>query len=153
MNIENHSHTHNEPLRLEYKMANDIITNVEDMHRKYKVHDWIEANPDKLNELFKLRMRMLNEEFSETMDAYLQSDPEELIDGLIDLVVIAIGTLDIVGVDPHEAWNEVYNANMAKEVGIKPGRANKLGLPDLRKPSGWKAPCHKLNHGKLPDIL
>jgi hypothetical protein len=134
-------------------MTSNIITDVETMHHKYKVHDWIEANPDKLNELFKLRMRMLNEEFSETMDAYLQGDPEELIDGLIDLVVIAIGTLDIVGVDPHEAWNEVYNANMAKEVGIKPGRANKLGLPDLRKPSGWKAPSHKLNHGKLPDIL
>ena len=134
-------------------MTSNIITDVENMHHKYKVHDWIEANPDKLNELFKLRMRMLNEEFSETMDAYLQGDPEELIDGLIDLVVIAIGTLDIVGVDPHEAWNEVYNANMAKEVGVKPGRPNKLGLPDLRKPSGWKAPCHKLNHGKLPDIL
>jgi hypothetical protein len=134
-------------------MTSNIITDVENMHHKYKVHDWIEANPDKLNELFKLRMRMLNEEFSETMDAYLQGDPEELIDGLIDLVVIAIGTLDIVGVDPHEAWNEVYNANMAKEVGIKPGRANKLDLPDLRKPSGWTAPSHKLNHGKLPDIL
>ena len=134
-------------------MTSNIITDVENMHHKYKVHDWIEANPDKLNELFKLRMRMLNEEFSETMDAYLQSDPEELIDGLIDLVVIAIGTLDIVGVDPHEAWNEVYNANMAKEVGVKPGRPNKLGLPDLVKPSGWKAPSHDLNHGKLPDIL
>ena len=134
-------------------MISNIITNVEDMHCKYKVHDWIEANPDKLGELLKLRMRMLNEEFAETMDAYLQGDPEELVDGLIDLVVIAIGTLDIAGVDPFAAWDLVHDANMAKEVGVKPGRPNKLGLPDLVKPLDWKAPCHELNHGKLPDIL
>ena len=134
-------------------MINDIVTDVEDMHHKYKVHDWIEANPDKLDKLLKLRMRMLTEEFSETMDAYLQSDPEELVDGLIDLVVIAIGTLDIVGVDPSEAWNQVKNANMSKEVGVKPGRANPLGLPDLVKPSGWTPPNHKANHGKLPTIM
>ncbi len=134
-------------------MINDIITDVEDMHHKYKVHDWIEANPDKLDKLLKLRMRMLTEEFSETMDAYLQSDPEELVDGLIDLVVIAIGTLDIVGVNPSEAWNQVKNANMSKEVGVKPGRANPLGLPDLVKPSGWTPPSHKANHGKLPTIM
>ena len=134
-------------------MISNIITDVKDMHSKYKVHDWIEANPDKLGELMKLRMRMLNEEFAETIDAYLQSDPEELVDGLIDLVVIAIGTLDIAGVDPFDAWEQVYNANMAKEVGVKPGRANKLGLPDLVKPDDWKAPCHKMNHGKLSDIL
>jgi hypothetical protein len=134
-------------------MINDIITDVKDMHHKYKVHDWIKANPDKLDKLLKLRMRMLTEEFSETMDAYLQSDPEELVDGLIDLVVIAIGTLDIVGVDPSKAWNQVKNANMSKEVGVKPGRANPLGLPDLVKPSGWTPPNHKANHGKLPTIM
>jgi hypothetical protein len=134
-------------------MINDIVEDVENMHHKYKVHDWIEANPDKLDKLLKLRMRMLTEEFSETMDAYLQSDPEELVDGLIDLVVIAIGTLDIVGVDPSEAWNQVKNANMSKEVGVKPGRANPLGLPDLVKPSGWTPPNHKANHGKLPTIM
>ena len=134
-------------------MISNVITNVEDMHHKYKVHDWIEANPDKLGELLKLRMRMLTEEYAETMDAYLQGDAEEVVDGLIDLVVIAIGTLDIVGVDPFEAWDQVYDANMSKEVGVKSGRPNKLGLPDLVKPLDWKAPCHELNLGKLPDIL
>ena len=58
------------------------------------------------------------------------SNPEEMIDGLIDLCVIAIGTLDIAGVDADKAWEEVLEANMAKEVGIKPGRPNPLGLPD-----------------------
>lgn len=134
-------------------MTRNIINDVEDMHHKYKVHDWIAANPNKLPDLMKLRMRMLNEEFAETMDAYLQADPEELVDGLIDLVVIAIGTLDIVGVDPDMAWEKVYDANMSKEVGIKPNRPNKLGLPDLVKPEGWRGPDHSDNHGMLPTIL
>ena len=78
-------------------------------------------------------MRMLTEEFAETMDAYLQGDPEEMIDGLIDIMVIATGTLDIAGVDANKAWDAVMGANLAKKVGIKPGRPNPLGLPDLIK--------------------
>ena len=46
----------------------------------------------------KLRIRMLTEEYGETLNAYLQGDAEEVIDGLIDLCAIAIGTLDIAGV-------------------------------------------------------
>lgn len=134
-------------------MSNDFVTDIENMHHKYKVHDWIDANPDKLEQLMRLRMRMLNEEFGETMSAFLQSDAEELVDGLIDLIVIAIGTLDIVGVDVTEAWNQVLTANMAKEVGVKPGRPNTLGLPDLRKPTGWKPPVHAHNQGKLPSVI
>jgi len=38
---------------------------------------------------------------------------------------------------------------MSKEVGIKEGRDNPLGLPDLVKPAGWLAPDHSGNHGDL----
>ena len=134
-------------------MSNDFVTDIKNMHHKYKVHDWIDANPDKLQQLMRLRIRMLNEEFSETLDAYLMQDSEEMIDGLIDLIVIAIGTLDIAGVDVNAAWNQVLTANMAKEVGVKPGRPNTLGLPDLRKPTGWKPPVHADNHGKLSSVI
>ena len=37
---------------------------------------------------------------------------EEVVDGLIDLCVVAIGTLDALGVDPYRAWDEVHKANM-----------------------------------------
>ena len=134
-------------------MSSEFVTDIENMHHKYKVHAWIDANPDKLKDLFRLRMRMLNEEFGETINAYLQSDSEELVDGLIDLIVIAIGTLDIAGVDVTKAWNQVLEANMSKEVGVKPGRPNTLGLPDLYKPAGWTPPSHKDNHGILLDLI
>ncbi len=130
--------------------SNDITI----MHNKFKMKDWLEnADSYQKTELMKLRMRMLSEEFNETLSAYLQADSEEMIDGLIDLCVIAIGTLDIAGVDPQTAWSEVLRANMDKEVGIKPGRNNPLGLPDLCKPEGWQSPDHHNNHGNLKEFL
>ena len=131
-------------------VANDIAN----MHNRFGVHDWIDdSTPDDRKELMKLRMRMLTEEYAETMNAYLQSDPEEMIDGLIDLCVIAIGTLNIAGVDAESAWNTVHSANMAKHPGVKPGRPNPLGLPDLIKPDGWLGPDHSPNHGILKEFL
>jgi hypothetical protein len=41
---------------------------------------------------------------------------------------------------------------MAKEVGIKEGRPNPLGLPDLIKPAGWVAPDHADNTGLLEKL-
>jgi predicted HAD superfamily Cof-like phosphohydrolase len=65
---------------------------------------------------------------------------------------VAIGTLDSMGIDSYEAWNKVLRANLSKEVGIKPERPNPLGLPDLIKPAGWKAPSHANNHGLLTKL-
>ena len=87
------------------------------------------------------------------MDAIEAKDPEEIVDGLIDMCVFAIGTLDVFGVDANMAWNKVYEANAAKDVGVKEGRPNPFGLPDLIKPEGWTAPSHEGNHGDLKKAL
>ena len=55
------------------------------------------------------------------------------------------------GVDANKAWDQVYHANISKEVGIKEGRPNPLGLPDLVKPEGWEGPSHEGNHGNISD--
>ena len=98
-------------------------------------------------------MKMVQEEVDETNEAIEQKNPEEIVDGLIDMCVFAIGTLDAFGIDAHKAWDEIYNANMMKEVGVKEGRPNPLGLPDLIKPDNWKNPSHKGNHGSLHNAL
>ena len=129
-------------------------TDIMRMHNKYKVGEWLEnADHYQKTELMKLRMRMLAEEFNETLQAYLQGDAEELIDGLIDLCVISIGTLDIAGVSAQDAWEEVLQANLSKEVGIKSGRPNPLGLPDLVKPQDWKSPNHSNNYGNIKEMI
>ena len=98
-------------------------------------------------------MKMVQEEVDETNEAIQHKDPEEIVDGLIDICVFAIGTLDAFGVDAYKAWDEIYNANMMKNVGVKEGRPNPLGLPDLIKPDNWENPSHEGNHGSLHNAL
>ena len=132
--------------------ADDIAT----MHYKFGVHEWFEENKhnkDLMAKYLAFRLSMCKEELDETLTAVDNKDPEEIVDGLIDLCVFAIGTLDVFGVDANQAWNKVYRANMTKEPGVKPGRPNPFGLPDLLKPEGWKAPSHEDNHGNFPDVF
>lgn len=135
-------------------MSTNWVSDIEDMHDKYGVINWVnrkaaEGDFDSLKEFLKFRIKFLEEELAETKKAVEQNDPEEIVDGLIDLCVVAIGTLDAFKVDGYEAWNEVHRANMEKKVGVKESRPNPLGLPDLIKPEGWVAPNHDNNHGLL----
>ena len=132
--------------------ANDIYM----MHNKFGVKEWFEQNKDNkdlMQTYLKFRLNMVREELDETCDAFESKDSEEIVDGLIDLCVFAIGTLDVFGVDANKAWDKIYEANMAKEPGVKPGRPNPFGLPDLIKPEGWQGPNHEDNHGNLANAL
>lgn len=132
--------------------ANDIAM----MHHKFGVREWFEANKDNkelMSKYLRFRLDMCKEELDESLAAFENKDPEEIVDGLIDLCVFAIGTLDVFGVDANAAWDRVYEANMVKSPGVKPGRPNPYGLPDLIKPEGWTAPSHEGNHGNLPDVF
>jgi predicted HAD superfamily Cof-like phosphohydrolase len=132
--------------------ANDIYM----MHNKFGVREWFNANKgnkELMDKYLRFRLSMCKEELDETLDAIEAKDPEEIVDGLIDMCVFAIGTLDVFGIDANEAWDRVYQANMVKSVGIKEGRPNPFGLPDLIKPEGWEAPSHDGNHGDLETAL
>lgn len=134
-------------------MSCNWVNDISLMHNKYGVNDWVKlATPKQLNEYLQFRVRFLDEELNELKDAVAINDPEEIVDALIDLCVVAIGTLDAFEVDSYAAWNEVHRANMEKEPGVKESRPNPLGLPDLIKPEGWTAPNHKHNHGILDTL-
>lgn len=138
-------------------LSNNWVKDIHDMHNKYGVHDWFEKNKDDkelIAKYLRFRLKMCMEEMNESIDAALfDKNSEEVVDGLIDLCVFAIGTLDVFGVDANAAWDSVYEANMNKTVGVKPGRPNPFGLPDLVKPSGWQPPSHKDNHGDLDAAM
>ena len=127
------------------------------MHQKYGVNKWMQAeqqsdiNNRRLKKFMEFRLGMMQEELDETKQAFKDNNPEEIVDGIIDLCVFAIGTLEVFGVDANKAWDQVYKANMSKEVGIKEGRPNPLGLPDLVKPEGWEGPVHEDNCGNISD--
>lgn len=135
-------------------MSENWVKDIYDMHEKFGVQRWVTeqiqfGNKEKLQEFLKFRLRFLQEELGEMAVACDEKNPEEVVDALIDLCVVAIGTLDAFGIDANKAWNEVHSANMAKEPGVKESRPNPLGLPDLIKPEGWTGPDHDGNHGYL----
>lgn len=133
-------------------MSTNWVQDMAEMHQKYGVNEWFEQNKDDnvlMSKYLQFRMLMINEELHETLQAVNMGNQEEIVDGLIDLCVFAIGTLDVFGVDANKAWDEIYAANMNKKVGVKPGRPNPFGLPDLLKPAGWQGPNHEDNHGEL----
>lgn len=97
------------------------------------------------------RFSLLEEEFQELHTARTTQNSEEVVDALVDIVVIALGTLELAGVDVDRAWREVHRANMSKIRGAKPGRPSDGW--DLYKPLNWSAPSHDGNHGNLPNLL
>lgn len=122
-------------------MSKHWVSDIAEMHDKFGFIDKVaKLSPADLSALLDFRIKFLQEELDEITGA---PNGDDVIDGLIDLCVVAIGTLDLFGIDSREAWNRVHAANMAKEVGIKPERPNPLGLPDLIKPTGWTAPSHE----------
>jgi predicted HAD superfamily Cof-like phosphohydrolase len=121
-----------------------------DMKRMYSKYKFDEEPLTR--EKLSFRMSLLNEEYHETFKAYQEKNPDEWIDGLIDLVVIAIGNLYLAGVDFDKAWQEVFRANMSKVRGVKKGRESSGGF-DVIKPEGWSGPDHSTNHGVLDEVF
>ena len=124
---------------------------INDMHEHYGFHEKIRGmSADQLRALLNFRIDFLKEELNEMETA---GSADDVVDALIDLCVVAIGTLDLFDVDCDDAWWRVHQANMSKEVGIKASRPNPLGLPDLVKPEGFISPDHRDNIGLLEKVF
>lgn len=131
----------------------DVFHDLANLHAKFPEHI-IRAFPrEKLRAFMNFRMKFMQEELDEIDDALIEGDAEKVVDGLIDLIVVAVGTVDAFEIDGHKAWDEVHRANMAKRAGANPTRPNEFGLPDLIKPEGWKPPSHVGNVGLLPKLF
>lgn len=136
----------------------NIFTDIKKMHDKFGVTEWVKTNADDkelMREFLNFRItKMMAEEWDELNVAYKDKNAEEIVDSIIDLIVFGVTILDAFGVDGEKAWNDVYLANMAKEPGVKEGRPNPFGLPDMIKDAKtWKAPYHGDNVGKINDAL
>lgn len=131
-------------------MSENWVADIAEMHDKYGVLEKVQRfDAEKLKKFLEFRIKFLEEEMHELKTAQTGDD---VVDALIDLCVVAIGTLDLFEVDANLAWDRVHEANMNKKVGIKESRPNPLGLPDLIKPEGWLAPTHDDNIGTLMSI-
>lgn len=146
--------------------ASKFVVDLDEMHSKFGVHDVINTlDQQKLQKFLQFRLDFLQEELDEAKATLTLTDEEwankskdeskaaAVVDAMIDLVVVAIGTLDAFAVDTDVAWHRVHEKNMQKQPGIKKERPNPLGFPDLIKPEGWTPPRHEDNVGLLPKVF
>lgn len=133
-------------------MSRDWINDIREMHEKNNVII-SNFNQKKLYDFLKFRVDFLQEELNELMEDMAFKQPAGVVDALIDLCVVAIGTMDLYGVDAELAWDRVHKANMTKSPGINGNRPNPFGLPDLIKPGDFKDPYHGDNVGLLNKAL
>ena len=135
----------------------DWVQDIADMHTKFGVNKVIRGlDAEKLSTFLTFRINFLQEELDEMIKARDDGGPkaaDDTVDALIDLCVVAIGTLNAMDVNPYEAWNRVFDKNMLKDAGVNPSRPNPLGLPDMIKPAGWTAPTHADNVGLLSKLF
>lgn len=132
-------------------LHNNWVADIAEMHEKFGVNTAINAlDSQTLAAYLKFRTDFLQEELDELRDA---NNADDIVDALIDLCVVAIGTLDAFEVNAAEAWRRVHEKNMQKNAGVNPNRPNKFGLPDLVKPAGWTAPTHVDNVGLLSKLF
>jgi hypothetical protein len=132
-------------------MSDNWIKDIAEMHEHFGVNKAVNnMSVQSLVQYFDFRVKFLQEELDELKNAEI---PADAIDALIDLCVVAIGTLDAFGIDGNDAWNRVHAANMKKQVGVKNSRPNPLGLPDLIKPEGWTPPDHDNMRSLLDQVF
>lgn len=151
----------------------DMVGDLYDMHEKFGVREVVERfDNQKLLTFLQFRLDFLQEELNEAklakdkLESLMDSEApaevvaveardaaDDIVDAMIDLCVVAIGTLDAYQVDADLAWTRVHEANMQKEPGVKASRPNPLGLPDLIKPEGWTAPQHGDNIGLMERFV
>ena len=130
-----------------------IKENIEQLNEKFGIKFAVKKlTPDLKKEYLEFRINFLQEELDELRQANQEEKAEDIVDALIDLVVVALGTLDSFDVDIDKAWFRVHFANMTKEVGVNKTRQNILNLPDLIKPKEWEEPFHGDNIGTIKEI-
>lgn len=144
-------------MNFDSKNVTNWVYDIAEMHTKFGVNNVIRGlEPEKLKAFLIFRLDFLQEEIDEARAALAKGGPkaaDDVVDALIDLCVVAIGTLNAFDVDSFEAWNRVQRANMAKDAGVNASRPNPFGLPDLIKPAGWTAPTHADNVGLLEKVF
>ena len=127
------------------------LTDVQAFHNKFGLPTATDNPHFPSDEIMDFRLGFLMEELDEIGAGIYNHDLEEVADGLIDLIYIAIGTGLFLGLPMDELWDEVQRANMDKVRAKNADESKRNSALDVIKPVGWKEPdikrvlesCHK----------
>ena len=86
-----------------------------------------------------LYMKLIQEEYTELMDAEAVSDDAEICDACFDLMWVIVGYMKSRGWDCENIWDEGAKSNLSKidPVTLK---VKKREDGKILKPEGWKPP-------------
>jgi predicted HAD superfamily Cof-like phosphohydrolase len=115
-------------------MSKDWVNDIVEFHKE--INQPYIINPSICNNTMKdLRENLISEEIIETINAIEEKDLAKIADGIVDSIVVLIGTALAYGIDIRPIWDEVHRTNMAKTI-------NKTFRKDgkLLKPVGWMPP-------------
>jgi predicted HAD superfamily Cof-like phosphohydrolase len=86
-----------------------------------------------------LYMKLIQEEYTELMDAEAVSDDPEICDACFDLMWVIVGYMKSRGWDCENIWDEGAKSNLSK-IDSATGKVIKREDGKILKPEGWKPP-------------
>ena len=86
-----------------------------------------------------LYMKLIQEEYTELMDAEAVSDDAEICDACFDLMWVIVGYMKSRGWDCESIWDEGAKSNLFK-IDNATGKVIKREDGKILKPEGWKPP-------------
>jgi predicted HAD superfamily Cof-like phosphohydrolase len=91
------------------------------------------------NDLSKLYLKLIQEEYNEFREALAEDDDAEQLDACFDMMWVIIGYMKSRGWDCEAAWDEGAKSNLIK---IDPVTGKVIRREDgkIMKPEGWKPP-------------
>lgn len=141
--------------------AFDPVRDIEDFHKKYGQEynglpralpedlaqfreDFIQEEKDEYSRHARFAQAELSGTRFESFDnANFVDHLEEMLDALVDMTYVVLGTAHLHGFNFREAWKRVHAANM-KKIRTSKTQRGKRGESkyDVIKPQGWLAPRH-----------
>jgi predicted HAD superfamily Cof-like phosphohydrolase len=115
-------------------VSKDWYADIQEFHKVVMQDDFKSTPHQPSFKSWSLRYTLVKEEMEETLDAIDKANLVEVADGIVDSMVVLLGTAVTCGIDIRPIWDAVHRANMAKKDG--PMREDGKRL----KPVGWKPP-------------
>jgi predicted HAD superfamily Cof-like phosphohydrolase len=137
-----------------------LFEDIKEFHTKFALE--YDGKPRTLSpSVQKFRVRFMREELKEYLDAVSRAEDavrgraepsfddevahelEHMLDALVDLTYVVLGTAYLHGFDFEEAWARVHAANMGKVRAARASESKRKSKNDVVKPPGWKPPRHR----------
>jgi predicted HAD superfamily Cof-like phosphohydrolase len=110
-------------------------SNVEDFHKEFGIEIQFTPSIPKDDSTKELRKRLLKEEVQELVDAIDANDMVEIVDGIADIMYVALGCAVTYGVDIEPIFREVHRSNMTKKGGHKDAGGKWVKPATFKKPN------------------